>query len=64
LVLQRGEHALGLFNFSRTHVTLDLTSSFVSGLQPMWNALTHEKADMHACALTPYAAIWLTAQRT
>ncbi|PIT77815.1 alpha-amylase family glycosyl hydrolase [Limnohabitans sp. B9-3] len=63
LLLQRGEEALGLFNFSRTHVTLDLNASFSSGLQPMWNALTREKADMLACSLMPYAAIWLTAQR-
>jgi amylosucrase len=63
LLLQRGEHALGLFNFSRTHVTLDLSSCLPSGLQQMRNALTQEKFDLQACTLAPYAAVWLTAQQ-
>jgi amylosucrase len=64
LLLQRGDHALGLFNFSRTNVTLDLSSCLPSGLQEMRNVLTQEKFELRTCNLPPYAAVWLTAQLT
>ena len=62
LVLQRGEQALGLFNFSRTKVTVDVSPDFSRGLKRMKNVLTQETVDVHAYTLTPYAATWLIAQ--
>ena len=63
LVLQRGAQALGLFNFSGTSVTLNLSSAVPVGLQAPRDALTHQPVEISACPLGPYAAMWLTTQR-
>jgi len=64
LVLQRGEQALGLFNFSRASVTVNLCASLPANLQTLINVLTQEATDISACQLAPYATVWLTAPRS
>jgi hypothetical protein len=61
LVLQRGEQALGLFNFSRTSVTVNLSATVPMQLQTPINVLTQQAANISAYELAPYASVWLTA---